>query len=296
MQVYHFDDCPYNCDSSGRLLDIVTGNLVPCPHCAEKRKELVSSGEKIEELGIKEDYHTDELVYEDLIPEAELVWISQESLQYLHKLIKEVYDKVILGEVPKSSYCFGLGYKGQVNRLVYPLIKKAYKAGLSVYKFMTSQEIAYMVQRSSSFQDVADELHKLTHETDLAFIQLNSGAFKADVYSAKSIMENRAKNGKPTIYVTTDRAASFNGLLWFKGDDEVLSMAKPAFVEYTGIKKEIDNGYTAAILGKKESVKAEGYINENFGNSNSMIDYGYRDTVVRAESKSPVGISLESLQ
>lgn len=294
MQGYHFDDCPFGCDDNGKLFDSATGNLVPCPHCSSKRKDIVSSGEKIESLGIKEDFHTDELVYEDLIPEGELVWISPESITYQNKLIKEVYDSIILGEVPKSSYCFGLGYKGQVDRLVYPLIKKAYKAGLSIFNFVTSQEVAYMMQKSSQSQDVADELHKLTCETDLAFIQLTSGAYLADVYCAKGVMETRAKNNKPTIFVTTDRAASFNGLLWFKNDDVILSMAKPAFVEYTGIKEEIDNNYTAALLGKKSGVKAEGYINGNFGLPNTINDYGYRDSV-GVSMKTPSGVSLESL-
>lgn len=294
MQGLHFDDCPFGCDEHGKLFDSATGNLVPCPHCASKRKNVVSTGEEIKELGIKEDFHSDELVYEDLIPENEIVWISQESIIYLYSTIRGVYDSIVLGEIPKSSYCFGLGYKGQVERLVYPLIKKAYKAGLSVFNFVTSQEVAYLLQRSSSSQDVADELHKLTHEMDLAFIQLNSGAYKADVYSAKGIMETRAKNGKPTIFVTTDRAAAFDGLLWYQNDDVVLSMAKPVFVKYTGIKEEKDNGYTAALFGK-EGVKAEGYINGNFGNSNTVLDYGYRDTIVSAHSKSPTGVSLESL-
>ena len=37
----HFSDCPYGCNENGMLLDSDTGNMVPCPHCSKRKKELI---------------------------------------------------------------------------------------------------------------------------------------------------------------------------------------------------------------------------------------------------------------
>lgn len=45
---YHFEDCPFNCNSFGKILDDNIGELVPCPHCSEKRKRLLKENKIVE--------------------------------------------------------------------------------------------------------------------------------------------------------------------------------------------------------------------------------------------------------
>ena len=40
----HFEDCPYNCNVNGMILDVGAGKLIPCPHCSKRKRELLKQG------------------------------------------------------------------------------------------------------------------------------------------------------------------------------------------------------------------------------------------------------------
>ena len=129
-----FDDCPYKCNN-GQIMDYNLRKLIPCPHCSEKRKELADEGLAETEfgdieslpriLGINNQYLRAKFVYDSLIPEGELVFIEEESVKRQKDVLEDIYLGLSVGELPSRSYCIGLGNKGRIDRLAYPLLAKA---------------------------------------------------------------------------------------------------------------------------------------------------------------------------
>lgn len=272
-----FDDCPYHCNN-GQIMDYGLRRLVPCPHCSEKRKELAEEGLAETELGdieslpsilgINNQYLRAKFVYDSLIPEGELVFLEEESVKRQKDVLEDIYLGLTIGELPSKSYCIGLGNKGRVDRLAYPLLAKAYLSGLSVAKFISCGEYNRMCINMS--QDV-----EKYYSSDFVMIMIPDGASKADIASAKGLMQTRALNGKPTIFVTTWIIEACSILLGYYGD-ETYFLASGVFVEYKVSKK-----------GKKHSA----YINQLTGVENDVFNEDTEDIV----PKSGNFVSMDSL-
>lgn len=248
----HFDDCPYNCNSNGQIVDTNLGKLIPCPHCSERKKELMKKGyvETITDeqlplstvLGINNEFLSTKYVYEGIIPEGEKVFIEQESLDWQSEISENLYLGLTIGDLPTESYCFGLSIKGRIDRFAYPMLAKAYLSGLTVGKFITCSEfnrLAFNVENSMDDYYNADFLMML----------INDGSNLADISSAKGLMQTRALKGKPTVFVTTWTIEACSGLLDFK-DSSSLYLAKPVFVKYKKSKADAkQSSYINNLLG-----------------------------------------------
>ena len=265
----HFEGCPYGCNSSGKILDTSTGNMVDCPHCSKLKKELIAKGQAIEEenntvlplseiLGIKSKYLSKNYISDTIIPEDEKLFIEDNSIDYLKKETEDMYHQLSIGELPTNSYCFGISIKGRVDRLAYPLLAKAYLSGLSVGKFITCGNFASLQLHCD---DLVDELYN----ADLVLMLLEEGSTKGELSSAKVLMQTRALKGKPTIFITTWTIEACSLLLGYSTDSENLFLAKPVFVKY------------------KNSGKSSTYINKLTGVENSRYE------------ENPVGYSLSDL-
>lgn len=254
----HFDDCPYHCNENGMILDTNMGNLVPCPYCSKKKKELLKMGyvESEEDtqipiseaLGIKNEFLSTKFVYESVIPDGERVFLDKESLDWQKEVANELYLGLTVGDLPIESICFGVSVKGMVDRFVFPMLSKAYLSGLRVSRFVSCSEW-YRLRLNLS-----DEIEDFI-ESDLVFMLLDSGFTLAEISSAKGLMQARALRGKPTIFITTWTLEACSELLGFNNEGSYF-LAKPVFVKY--------------IKGKKHSR----YINSLLGEENSSIDDG----------------------
>lgn len=274
---YHDPNCPFGCNSNGKLVNPETGKLENCPHCSQKRNELVKKGRiesdktvvRIEDLlHIVNNHYSDQFVYDAIIPKSERVFLDQGSVDYQEQKSTELYNNLVLGELPTSSYCFGLGIKGRFDRFIYPMMIKAYKAGLTVARFVTSYELTRLLLNQDPIVDSFIY-------SDIMFIFLNTGSLLSDVNNTQGILEARGALGKPTIIVTTWRIEHCNGLLTYieskeHEEEDILIKARPVFVKYSGAKY---NNYTASILDEPGSGAPIGSMNGNIGDPNDVMDH-----------------------
>lgn len=261
---YSYDDCPYHCNN-GMVLDEGLRKLVPCPHCSSKRQKLADEGvveldtgdrESLHRiLGVDNEYLTAKLVYDAVVPEGERLFLEEESVDRQRDVLEELYLGLTVGHLPESSYCFGLGNKGRVDAMAYPLLAKAYLSGLKVSKFISCSEYNRMCVKLS------DEVDNY-YESDFVMMLIPDGASKADIASAKGLMQTRALKGKPTIFVTTWSIEACSILLGY-WKDTTYFMARGCFVEYKVSKKKKHSAYINQLTGVENEVYNE--------NSNSSV-------------------------
>lgn len=263
----HYDDCPYNCNINGKLLDVETRQLIPCPHCSQKKKELLKQGYVESEndelvplstvLGIENEYMSTKFVYEVVIPDGEKVFIEDESLQWQKEMSEDLYLGLTTGILPECSMCFGIGIKGKAERFAYPMLAKAYLAGLKITKFITCTEYSMMNLNG-------DGLLKDFFEADLCMMLINEGCTLGDLSCAKGLMQTRSLKGKPTVFISTWTVEACSTLLDYANESS-LSLAKPVFVKYKSSKNKGHTKYINDILGvENKSVSS--------GNSISVSD------------------------
>lgn len=254
----HFEDCPYGCNSNGKLLDVSTGNMVDCPYCSKLKKEMLVKGIAVEEesedklpladiLGIKSKYLSKTYIFDTVIPEGERLFLEESSVEYLKTETEALYHTFSLGEIPESSYCFGISIKGRADRLVYPLLATAYLKGLKVGKFITCSELSRLQIKGS---DLIDDLY----DADVLIMMIGEGSTKGEISCAKGMMQARALKGKATIFITTWTIEACSLMLGYSSDENNLLLAKPVFVKY------------------KNSGKQSHYINQLTGVENDRYD------------------------
>ena len=237
----HFDDCPFGCNDSGKILDTATGDMVDCPYCSKLKKDLLVKGVVIEDesnnevlladiLGIKSKYLSRKYVYESVIPEGERIFIEEDSLDYFKDESEKLYNLLSLGEMPSNSYCFGISIKGNVDKIAYPMLSVAYMNGLSVCKFITCSELLRLQLRGD---DILDEFFK----ADVLIMMIGEGSTKGEISCAKGMMQSRALKGKSTIFLTTWTIEACSLLLGYSSGEDNLFLAKPVFVKYRNSKK-----------------------------------------------------------
>ena len=253
--VKSFDNCPYHCNN-GVILDTSIRKLIPCPHCSEKRKALANEGlAEIENgdlvslptiLGINNQYLKTKFVYDSIIPEGERLFIEEDSLKFQSDVCNDIYLGLTVGELPSRSYCIGLGYKGMVDRFAYPLLAKAYLSGLTVSRFISCSEYNRMCVSMNS--DVDQFYNK-----DLVLMMIPDGASKADISCAKGLMQIRALNGKPTIFVTTWQIEACSLLLGYPKDESYF-LATGVFVQYKVNRNKPKSKYINQLTGVENEV------------------------------------------
>ena len=256
----HFDDCPYNCNVNGMILDPEAGKLVQCPHCTKKKRELLKQGyvetEEDEQLplstvlGIKNEYLSTKFVYDSIIPDGERLFIEDESLEWQREVAENLYLNLTVGTMPEESMCFGISIKGKVERFAYPMLAKAYLAGLSIGKFVSCSEFNRL---SFNIENSMDDFYN----SDFLIMLINDGSNLSDISSAKGLMQTRALKGKATIFVTTWTIEACSGLLGYKDESE-LSLASPIFLKYKSSKGNKQSSYINKLLGvENKSLSSE---------------------------------------
>ncbi|MGV3076322.1 hypothetical protein ACEE21_14655, partial [Clostridium baratii] len=143
----------------------------------------------------------------------------------------------------------GLGNKGRIDRFAYPLLAKAYLSGLSVARFISCSEY----NRLYVAMDDAIESYM---EKDFVLVLIQDGASKADILSAKGLMQSRALKGKGTLFVTTWSIEACSTLLGYFGE-ETYFLASGSFVEYKVSKKKKHSNYINQLTGVENEVFVE---------------------------------------
>lgn len=275
MVKMQYDDCPYNC-SNGQVMDYELRKLIPCPHCSEKRESLAKQGLAENEqgdveplhrlLGVENKYLEAKFVYDAVVPEAERLFLEDDSVSRQKDLLEEIYLGLTVGELPDKSYCIGLGNKGRIDRFAYPMLAKAYLSGLSVARFISCSEYNRLYVAMSD--DIESYLEK-----DFVLMLIQDGASKADILSAKGLMQSRALKGKGTLFVTTWSIEACSTLLGYFGE-ETYFLASGSFVEYkVSSKKKKHSKYINQLTGEENEIYVEDEENQSKGlNMVTMAD------------------------
>lgn len=272
-----FDECPYKCNSNGTILDTATGKMVPCPYCSEKKRELMKEGAvEVEDdeislplarvLGIENEYLSDNFVYNAVVPEAELLFIDEESVQHQKEVAEELYLGLTIGNLPSESLCFGISIKGRAERFAYPMLAKAYMSGLTVCRFISCTEFNRISLDSK--EDILE-----FYNADFLIMLINEGCLQADLASAKGLMQARSLKGKPTVFVTTWTVESCSLFLGF-WDNDSNSLATPVFLEYKTSKKKGHSHYINKILGVENDFVESGNGNNTVSDFDMLADSG----------------------
>lgn len=267
-----FEDCPYHCNN-GKLFDLELKKEIPCPYCSEKRKELAKEGLAEDDdgslisihtvLGVENKYLKASFVYDSLIPEGERIFLEEDSIKRQEDVLTELYLGLTVGQLPDRSYCVGLGNKGRIDRFAYPLLARAYLSGLSVAKFIScSQYNRLCISMSDEVDDYYDK--------DFVMMLIPDGASKADIASAKGLMQSRALKGKATIFVTTWVIEACSILLGYY-NDETYFLATGVFVEYKRSKNSKKSHYINQLTGVENEVYNEDSIENSSTKGENMV-------------------------
>lgn len=246
-----FEDCPYHCDN-GRVFNPFTREYEPCPACADKKQALIKgidpetklrTGQDLKDLlGFTSRNLDEHVTISALIPPDEQKYIEEESITKIEEAIKTILKYVDTYSRLPNSYCFGLGIKGDIEKFAFLLLARAYRAGYSISRFLSISEI----HRWNSM-DKTQELEDLVNK-DLALILLPDGFRAAERDTAKGIMQQRGIKGHATIFLTTWKIESVSGLLNAYNNPDMLTMARPVFVEYKS-KKSSHSNYINNLTG-----------------------------------------------
>lgn len=226
-----FEECPYNCNVNAQLFDKNLKKFISCPYCKEKRKDVANTLELETEsgteslhsiFGFKDEFLSPHYNFDSLISEAERALLLKESIPIVSDAIDELRSQLASGTLPRRSYCFGLGLKGYLDRLAFPLLVSAYKAGNSSGKFVSSRQYYSLYMQDKNVQEYLDY--------DILFVLIASGSSYRELSCIKGLMESRAVVGLPTILVTN---TSIDDCLLLLGSvkEPSLYLASPYFLE-----------------------------------------------------------------
>lgn len=254
-----FEDCPYHCNN-GKLFDRNSRKEVPCPYCSKKRRELEKAGlmktEKedpvsiSEALGIDCAYIKPVFNYDAVIPEVERAYLNEDIYKIQKEKMEELYNGLLIGKLPNHSMCFGLGVKGKVDLVAYPMLVKAYISGISVARFVDCNEYA-----RKTYQMDFDFVDSLLSK-DFAMMLIPEGSSSVGISAAKGFMQERALKGKPTVFLTTWSVEACSAFLGFYGDKS-LFMASAYFIKYETHGDSRHSRYINHLTGVKNK-KIEG--------------------------------------
>lgn len=219
--------------SNGKVYDHELRKMVICPVCKKSRKEEIKDnirGEVPPEERLEKRFGFEGQVlnvgyeFESVILDVEKPILEPQSLQEMEESLQYLISTYQSGELPGYSICYGLGIKGRMDRLIYPMMVKAHQQGLTVHRVLSLMEYSQLYQRAD---EELDDILK----AQVVFVVVNEGCTNYDIAAGKGLMQSRSLKGLPTIFVTTWLIEACSALLSTVNDEE-LSLAKPVFVTY----------------------------------------------------------------
>lgn len=257
-----FPDCPYDC-VDGQVYNTVLNIYETCPYCAEKRKEMVQDesntktedGENIFDiLRINEYYRGIEYTFDKVLSDTS--YFIPEPLKLLQESLDDLYNRLSIGDIPKSSYLYNLGAKANIYNFVYPYIIKAYKYGIPTTPVLSTVDL--MESQMNLEKGISKEYIDYV-STKISVVILNAGASYIGVRVLKGYMQERAKRGNPTLIFTTSKIENSLLTLVNESDTDVLHLAKLLTVVYT--KSEETVGHTESEPTKDRVITMEEMFN-----------------------------------
>lgn len=235
------NECPYSCNN-GKIFNPALRQLVDCPHCSKIRKDevrndrLVDSGESLcETLNIRKSLTGLEFSINTILPEYARSFLVPDSVDKVAVALEHLTDKAVLGEKPACSYLFNLGAKANIDAFIYQYFMKAYKAGLSVCKYLYASDV-YKLRIAEEEYDSSEEAkdsfsYSDILNKDICAVLIDTGATYKDIRAVAGLMQLRARNNLPTLIFTLCYTKDIFNLV-YDSDENLLHLAKWVSVEY----------------------------------------------------------------
>lgn len=232
--------CDYHCNAQYKYFDAVTRRWVPCPdHSKELLDEvktgITTDGQSLSELlGFNTEYTTSRLDVDSVLSPTEKRKLNTESVELFTERLQDIYNGLLLGTVPKVSWCIGLDRTFQADKVYMPLMLTAYKAGFSVAPVISATEYRVRTvseERSNREHDRFDNFRETYLNADFCVVIVPSGISEGDVLEAKGLMQSRAVRGKGTVLLTS-RPFELMTEVVAVDDEASLFMARSCMVSY----------------------------------------------------------------
>ena len=209
-------DCPYNCNN-GKVFNVAIKQFVTCPHCGEIRAKEVSEDKVFDlvDVSLSDKLHLRKPVtglnfsMSCVIPEYARRELDLSSVDEVEKILQNLTNSAVLGEIPHESYLINLGSKANIDAFVYQYVMKSYKAGVSVAPFVTAFDILRIRAEDERTEFVAEEseddgrIHLVDLiKPELCIVLIDTGATQREVDAVRGLMQLRARDNLPTIVFT----------------------------------------------------------------------------------------------
>lgn len=261
-----FDGCPNKC-IDGFYIDPYKHKKRKCLYCEDKRKQLVKEEIALtDEATIREQlnigasfvgYGTNSI--DSVIPEFAAKVMEPASVSEVLTKMRELVEKVSVGEMPSYSIMFNLGKKAFEMNFIYPYMMRAYMSGLTVCPLIDELDLSvlrneYEAGISATYTDYL--------KRDICVVVISAGATNKAVGVVKGLMQQRAYKDKPTLIVTNFYGSAIYDMCT-EDDVHCNNLATPYSITY--LKKFLDNEQKREeTLGNKRQVSQVGLSTKDF--------------------------------
>lgn len=230
----------HNC-TNGQVFDFATKSRIPCPVCRTDRAKVVVDKSFYQEVGIVNNHLGRRFVWDEVISPGEKAFLNIEQYKTVGDELTAIYEGLSAGNPPNYSAVAGLGYKGDIEKVAYPMLAAAYTSGLQIAPLTGVKRY-----NRESLEEGSDLVFQL-EEAQFAIVVLTEGMSKAEIFAAKGLMQERGLRGWPTLFLTTWTIEGCSALLAEAGTDDSKLLAKSLFITYA--KAEKKSNYINNITG-----------------------------------------------
>lgn len=235
-----FKDCPNKC-IDGYYVDPYKHKRVKCMYCADKRKKAVR--ESLTVSGTQESVADllnfprsfvgySEFNIESVIPTSARKFMVEESVQKVTEQLKELLQKVSVGEVSPNSLLLNFGSRSFDENFVFSYLFRAYEAGLTVAPYTSAYDLHLLRLDSESGVVEARKKYDTLLKSEVCILVIDAGATKVTILGVKGLMQMRAYKNLSTIIITHSWCKEVHSM---QCDDEDISsknLARLISIEY----------------------------------------------------------------
>ena len=289
IEIQPADTCPYGC-TDGRLFNISIGKWQPCPHCADKLKQI-SKGELLDKdgkdiysiLNIPKEFDDKGYNFEKVINDTDV--LTPESVLRVNSKLREVYDKGVLGEAVRESVYFNLGKRYNIINYVFSFLCNCYKNGLTVSPYLDIPDIVELksiadgINKDKTYEKTIGISYNSIKYSDICIVMIDAGVSLSGIYALKGLLNSRAKLGRGTIVFTHHLLSNMEKSILLTGENLGLDFLTPYEIEYTNSNIKEEN------LTENKRVTFNNSDNKNNSTENNEEDLDDISEFVRKQQK-----------
>lgn len=238
-------NCPNHC-KNGMYIDPYTHKRRICEYCRDKRKEEIASGSESVKLRLPPSLCGSNFSVDNVIPQSALRLLEEDSVNEVKAVMEKLISDIVLCQLPEESMLFNFGSRCHDANFIAPFMRKAYEAGLSVAPLLTPTDIVQLRRAYNDGKEVEFSYDDVIH-SQVCVIVLDAGTLNEEILYAKGVMQLRAYQKLPTIFVTHIWNSNLNNLCGDTGGKSY-DLATCYTVRYTKSEESVQDGQRRMTL------------------------------------------------